>query len=213
MFTRAELKQQAKEQLKGNLGMLFLCGLVVSLISVGVAFATALIPIPFVSTIASLLVTAPISLGLIKVYLNTTYGEKPQVATIFDGFKQFGPAVILNILIAVFTFLWSLLLFIPGIIKGLSYSMSFYILAENPDMTAKEALNESKAIMDGHKMDLFVLQLSFILWALLGVVTFGIAYIYVIPYMQLTITNFYHRIKNQPVVAAPAEDVVVDTVE
>ena len=75
--------------------------------------------------------------------------------------------------------------------------MSYYILAENPDMTAREALNESKAIMHGHKMDLFVLELSFIPWLLLVAVTLGIAAIWVEPYMQLTLTNFYHNIKRQ----------------
>ena len=88
--------------------------------------------------------------------------------------------------------------------------MAFYILAENPDMTAREALNESKLIMNGHKLDFFVLQLSFILWALLTAVTFGIASIYVMPYQQLTFTNFYHNIKRQPAAAEPvyAEPVV-----
>lgn len=212
MFTRAELKQQAKEQLKGNVWKLFLCILVVGLINGAVSFLGGLIG-TLGSIIATFLITPPISLGLIKIYLNTTYGERPYVSTAFDGFKQFVPSVTLYFLIDLCTFLWSLLLIIPGIIKGLSYSMAFYILAENPEMSAEEALNESKAIMDGHKMDLFVLQLSFFLWILLGFFTLGIAYIYVIPYMQLTITNFYHRIKNQPVAAALAEDVVVDTVE
>ena len=77
--------------------------------------------------------------------------------------------------------------------------MSWYILAENPDMTAREAITESRLIMDGHKFELFVLQLSFIPWILLGSVTFGIAYIWVLPYMQLTMTNFYHNIKRQSV--------------
>ena len=88
--------------------------------------------------------------------------------------------------------------------------MAYYVLAENPQMSANEALNESKAIMDGHKMDLFVLYLSFIPWMLLGSITLGIAYIYVMPYMQLTITNFYHKIK-RPSTAVPAQDVVTDS--
>lgn len=189
MFTRAEIKQQAKEQLKGNIWILFLCTLLVGLIS-GAAGA-----IPVVGFLSAFLLAPPLSLGLTMIYLNTTYGDKPQVATIFDGFQHYGQAVLLNLLVMIFTFLWSLLLVIPGIIKGLSYSMSFYILGENPGMSAQEALNESKAIMDGHKAELFVLYLSFIPWALLVSITFGIAVIYVGPYMTLTMTNFYHRIK------------------
>jgi uncharacterized membrane protein len=74
--------------------------------------------------------------------------------------------------------------------------MTFYVLAEHPEMSGKEAIDESKKIMDGHKWEYFVLSLSFILWYLLGSVTFGIAYIYIIPYISTTITNFYHEIKN-----------------
>ena len=112
------------------------------------------------------------------------------------------------LLVAVFTLLWSLLLYIPGIIKAISYSMSFYILAENPEMSAREALNESKKIMHGHKMDYFVLALSFIPWILLVMITFGIAAIWVAPYMQLTITNFYHSIKTKK--DTQAADVVLE---
>jgi len=73
--------------------------------------------------------------------------------------------------------------------------MSFYILAENPHMKAREALNESKKIMHGHKWEFFVLNLSFILWILLCMVTMGIALIYVLPYMEATFVNFYNSIK------------------
>ena len=201
MFTRAEIKQQAKDQLKGNVWMLFLCTLIVSLI------AGAAGMIPFVGFLSTFLLAPPLSLGLTMLYLNVTYGEKPQVGTIFEGFQHFGQVVLLYLMVMIFTLLWSLLFIIPGIIKGLSYSMCFYILAENPDMTAQEALNESKAIMDGHKGDLFVLYLSFILWGLLCTITLGIASIYVGPYMSLTMTNFYHKIKE-----TKASDVVEDVV-
>ncbi len=200
MFTRAEIKQQAKEQLKGNVWMLFLCTLIVSLVSGAAGM------IPMVGFLAAFLLAPPLSLGLTMIYLNTTYGEKPQVGTCFEGFQRYGQSVILNLLVMIFTFLWSLLFVIPGIIKGLSYSMAFYILAENKDMTAQEALNESKLIMNGHKGELFVLYLSFILWGLLCTVTFGIAAIYVGPYMTLTMTNFYHKIKRTQTV----EDVAVE---
>ena len=196
---RSELKEQAKAQLKGNLGMLFLCSLIIVLISAACG------AIPVVGAIASIILSPPLALGLTMVYLNVTYGDKADVSTVFDGFKTFGTSIVLNILMSIFTFLWSLLLIIPGIIKGISYSMSFYILAENPDMSATDALNESKAIMEGHKMDYFVLTLSFIPWFLLMMITFGLAGIYVVPYMTLTITNFYHNIKRQQPVAAAAD--------
>jgi len=204
-MNRAELKAAAKEQIKGNIGMLFLCGLIIF----GIALACAFIPM--VGGVASFLVTPPLSLGVCMIYLGLTEGKKAEVGTLFQGFQSFGKSIWLTILVAVFTFLWTLLLYIPGIIKGLSYSMAFYVLADNPEMTAREALRESKEIMHGHKWELFVLQLSFILWMILGLFTLGFAYIYVIPYMSTTVANFYQKIKRQPqVVETPVEEVPVE---
>ncbi|MBP3451742.1 MAG: DUF975 family protein [Agathobacter sp.] len=200
-MNRAELKAAAKEQIKGNIGMLFLCGLIIA----GISFACAIFPI------AMILVTPPLSVGLCMVYLGLTEGKKAEVGTMFKGFQVFGKSIWLTILVAVFTFLWTLLFYIPGIIKTYSYSMAFYVLADNPEMTAREALRESKEIMKGHKWELFVLELSFILWMILGLFTLGFAYIYVIPYMSATVANFYQKIKRQPqVVEAPVEEVPVE---
>lgn len=214
MLSRAELKQQAKEQLKGNVGSYFL----VLLAYIGVALAIGIIGgllsmlLPILGTVAIYIAIPPVMIGFYKVFLNGTYGDKPAVGTLFEGYKGglFGKSLALYWLVVIFTVLWSLLLIIPGIIKSFAYSMSWYILAENPDMTAREALNESKVITNGHKMELFVLGLSFIPWILLVYVTLGIASIYVIPYMQLTYTNFYHNIKRQN--EASASDVVEEAV-
>ncbi|HEY9575975.1 MAG TPA: DUF975 family protein, partial [Lachnospiraceae bacterium] len=123
-------------------------------------------------------------------------GEKPVVGDVFKGFSEnFGTSVLTALLISIYTFLWSLLLVVPGIIKGFSYAMTFYILAENPQMSATEAITESRRMMDGHKMEYFVLILSFIPWMLLGTITAGLAYIYVGPYIQVTCANFYQELK------------------
>lgn len=128
------------------------------------------------------------------------------VGDAFKGFNITGKAVWLYILTILFTFLWSLLFIIPGIIKAFSYSMSQYILADNPKLTAMEALSESKQIMDGRKLDLFILVLSFVLWYLLCLITGGIAYIYVKPYFEATITNFYNEIKDKKIEAEVIEN-------
>ena len=207
MFTRAEIKAQARQQLKGKVWWLFLCTLIVS----GLAMILGMIPL--VGVIAVYVIAPPLSLGLIMVYLSVTYGEDVQINTLFDGFRNgyFGKSVLLFLMVIFFTMLWSFLFVIPGIIKAYSYSMSFYILAENPNMTAREALNESKEIMKGNKLNLFVLELSFILWAFAIIFTLGIAAIYVEPYMQLTYVNFYHNIKRQPAAEAVYEEPVYDT--
>ena len=213
MFTRAEIKAQAKAQLKGKVGMFFLCLLIVYAITFALCF------IPIIGVIGVYIVLPPLMLGLIMVCLNVTYGDNVEIGTLFKGFNYMGKAIALFLMVMFFTMLWSLLFVIPGIIKAYSYSMAFYILAENPEMSAREALNESKEITKGHKLDLFVLELSFILWGLLAAVTFGIAYVYVLPYMQLTYVNFYHNIKRQPaqteaVYEEPAYDAAyVETVE
>ena len=209
MLSRAELKQQAKEQLKGNVGNYFL----VFLAYIGVSFAIGIVGgllsliFPLLGTISMYVALPPLMIGFYMVFLNGTYGEQPKASTLFEGYKKeyLGKSILLYFLVVIFTCLWMLLLIVPGIIMAIAYSMSWYILAENPDMTAMEAIKESKRIMKGHKMDFFVLGLSFILWILLVYVTLGIAAIYVIPYMQLTITNFYHNIKAQD---APAVEAV-----
>lgn len=209
MLSRAELKQQAKEQLKGNVGSYFL----VLLAYLGVSFAVGLVGgllsliFPLLGTVAMYVALPPLMIGFYMVFLNGTYGDQPKASTLFEGYKKeyFGKSIILYFLVVIFTCLWSLLLVIPGIIMAFAYSMSWFVLAENPNMTAREAIRESKEIMNGHKMDFFVLSLSFIPWILLVYVTLGIASIYVMPYMQLTITNFYHNIKRQ---SAPVVEVV-----
>lgn len=184
------MKARAKEAIKGNIGIL----LVISLIVYG---ATALVAmIPAIGSIASVLVITPaFSIASIIIYLKLAAGTKPEIAELFQHFDKFWAAFKVNFFTSLFTMLWSLLFFIPGVVKSLSYSMSMYILAENPDMPALEAITKSRKMMDGHKMELFVLGLSFIGWLLLVGVTAGIAIIWVGPYMNATMANFYNSIK------------------
>lgn len=193
MINRAELKMQAKNNMRGNMGMLIVCMIIVSAIT-GVCSV-----IPYVGFIGSVCVTGPLALGSAYIYLNLTKGFEPDVNVLFSGFQRFTDTLVLWLLTSIFTFLWSLLLIVPGIIKAISYSQAFYILAEHPEMSGKEALDESIAMMDGHKMDYFVLWLSFIPWLLLVSITCGLAILYVGPYMEATFTNFYLAIKS-PVV-------------
>lgn len=89
-----------------------------------------------------------------------------------------------------------LLLIVPGIIKGLSYSMSYFVLKDRPELSPAEAIKESMRLMNGHKADLFILQLSFIGWAILGSITV-IGIIWVIPYMYTAVAAFYEQLKNK----------------
>lgn len=179
-MTRAQLKSMAKAQIKGNIGILFVIAIV----------ATVITGVP----LANLILVPALGLGLVKIYLNMTNGQKPKVGDLFSGLDQLGRAWWLSFLIGFFTSLWSMLFVIPGIVKGLSYSMAYYVLADHPEMTARQALNESKRITQGHKGELFVLNLSFLGWQILACFTFGILYIWLIPYMQATVANFYRSL-------------------
>ncbi len=186
-MTRAELKAAAKQQIKGNIGILFVISLLTSLIA-GTGIGFILVP--------------ALSVSLCAIYLYMTADTKVSVGDMFCRMSTLGKSLWLNILITFFMFLWTCLFYFPGIIKGYSYSMAYYVLADNPELTAREALRISKRIMKGHKFELFVLQLSFFWWYLLGILTFGLAYIYVIPYMSATVANFYNQIKDKTPVEA-----------
>ena len=179
MFDRAQVKAAAKEQIKGNIGILFVCMIVMG----------------FLGSITMGLAAPAMGISAILIYLAMVNGQKPAIGNSTAGFAYFGKALWLSIITGFFTMLWSYLFCIPGIIKGYSYSLAPYILAENPTMTARQALNESKRITNGAKKDLFVMDLSFIGWMLLGSITCGIALIYVFPYMQAAKANAYLAIK------------------
>ena len=205
-MNRAELKSQAKAQIKGKIGILFLITLLIGLIS-GAA-GSLLSMIPGGGVIVSIVVAPAFALSLCRVYLLVNAGEKPEVKDAFSGFDDFWSAFKVTFLVGLYTFLWSLLLVIPGIIKAIAYSMSLYILAENKGKSARECIRESMEMTNGHKGELFVLGLSFIGWALLCGITCGIAYIWVGPYMQATFTNAYKLLKGENAVPP-----VIETVE
>lgn len=198
---RVQLKTAAKAQIKGKIGILFVISLIIAVIS-GIA-GGLLSLIPGGGLVATIIITPAFALSVIRVYLNVVKGGQPDVADAFSGFDDFWSAFKVTFLVGLFTFLWSLLFVIPGIIKSYSYSMATYILAENKGKPALECINESKAMTNGYKMDLFVLGLSFIGWGLLCVITFGIAGIWVMPYMQATYTNAYNSLKPVVVEAEP----------
>ncbi|MDR0904809.1 MAG: DUF975 family protein [Oscillospiraceae bacterium] len=198
IFIRADAKATAKDQMRGNLPTL----IVIELLYIAITGILAAIPV--VGALAAVLISGPFAVAIIWIYLGVTRYEKPRVEDLFKGFfTVLVPSFMTMLLVYIFTMLWSLLLVVPGIIKGLSYSMSMYILAENPDVSAFDAINESKRIMDGHKMEMFVLGLSFIPWILLTSITFGIAGLYVIPYMQTTMANYYQYVRDS---AGPVGD-------
>lgn len=114
---------------------------------------------------------------------------------LFASAKYLLKALGLSFMIGLLVFLWSLLLIIPGIIAVYRYSQAVFIMVENPDKGIMQCIEESKEMMIGYKWDYFILELSFILWYILGICTCGLAYIYVYPYTKVTFANFYNDLK------------------
>lgn len=195
MINKEEIKQQAKEQLKENLLPLIGAFFVTSIIAWLTRSFTFVIPI--IGAVIPLAVNGAMELGMSKIYLNIADGGTAEFDNLFSGFDNFLPAALLQLLLRLFVALWSMLFVIPGYIMGIAYSMSRFIMCDNPDMPASECIKESKNMMDGHKMEYFKLTLSFIPWFLLGVVTCGIGLFYAIPYMELATAIYYRQLKGE----------------
>ncbi|MFD3157763.1 DUF975 family protein [Haloimpatiens sp. FM7330] len=146
-------------------------------------------------SLLNLILGGPLTLGLVTYLLNLFRDNNSKIEDVFSGFSSFGKSFVLNLLISIFVFLWTLLLIIPGIIASINYSMSFYILHDNPELSATQALNKSKEMMDGNKLRLFKLWLSFLGWFILGIISFGIGFIWITPYYNAALTAFYEDLK------------------
>lgn len=133
--------------------------------------------------------------GWVLYHQGVRRGEEMPYSSLFDGFGFVGKIVLLNLVRAVFVFLWSLLFLIPGIIAIYRYRFALYNLCENPELGVMDALRMSKQQTMGYKLDLFVLDLTFIGWILLCGLTLGILSIWISPYMQQTDLGYFEAIK------------------
>ena len=160
-------------------------------------FWTVLLPLVSLAGllgIVSFILGGTVELGYAK-FLPKQYDRKElQFSDLFSQFERFGTGFAQKFLRTLYTCLWALLLVIPGIVKGLSYAMTPFILEEHPEMTASEAIKASMKLMDGHKMDLFILGLTFIGWEILACLTMGIGFLFLNPYMNAAYAAFYRSI-------------------
>ena len=133
-------------------------------------------------------------------YLTLVRTKSTSFETLFSGFSNFGTTCVAGILQTIFLTLWTLLFIIPGIVKIYSYSMTYYVLHDNPNLSASEAITESRRMMNGYKGKLFCLDLSFIGWFLLSALTLGLLGFYVLPYYNAARARFYEALKNKTTV-------------
>lgn len=197
-----DFRSQAWQSMHGKWGTLAIIYLVYYVIT-GCIGAISAIPAfgSAIGSIISIIISGPFALGLTIVSLYVVRGVKISVNDMFEGFKQFLNAFLANLINGIFIVLWTLLLIVPGIIKAYSYSMTYYILSDNPVLTANEARKQSMELMRGNKWRLFCLNFSFIGWIILCVITLGILSFWISPYIQSSVAAFYEEISGSKIIA------------
>ncbi|WP_276316364.1 DUF975 family protein [Paenibacillus artemisiicola] len=189
MVTSSELRARARESLRGQWGRA--AGFTLVMLLIG-ALPNVL---PAIGQIAIEICAGALALGAYSYFLLVSRGERPPFVELFSGFADFIRSFLVYLLVLIFTILWMLLFIIPGIVAALRYSMAYFILKDNPEIGALEAIRRSKAMMVGHKWRLFVLLLSFIGWILLCIPTFGIGTLWLNPYIYTAVAHFYEDLR------------------
>lgn len=190
----SQMRAEAREALRGRWGTavgMFL------LLNVCVFLAAFLCIIPLIGAIGYFLLECALVMGYYIISLKIKRRQEVEVSDAFGGFKFFFKSVGLLVVMSVFIFLWTLLLVIPGIIASYRYSQAYYILVQNPEKGIMDCIQESKEMMIGHKMQLFILNLTFLGWLILSIFTFGIGYLFLIPYMQVTMAVFHDYVRGK----------------
>lgn len=187
--SRVEIKAQAKANFKQQIGITILAFVLYSVITSVVSGATF--------GIAALFLLPPLTVGYAYFNLRVYRGDTVEISDMLTpGFRDYVKSLVGILWMYLFTFLWSLLFVVPGIIKAIAYSMTPYILAERDDVSAQDAIKLSMEMTYGYKMDIFVMGLSFIGWWLLTALTFGIlAFFFTGPYMATSFAGLYEELK------------------
>lgn len=208
MKTNQDYKNEALAALKGHWAPAVLAAVVYMFIVGGISFLGEIVDpqttpsgtafaISGVVVIISLFLVAPIEVGIYNAYKNMLFnGDYAVLPNMFKiGFGKWGRLVWGMLLMGIFEVLWTLLFIIPGLIKSFAYALTPFILVDNPELSANEAIDLSQKMMKGHKFDLFWLMLSFIGWILLAILTAGIGLFWLVPYMYTSVSAFYQDVK------------------
>lgn len=196
-MNRVEIKNFAKEKLSGNLGSIWK----ILIIALGISLAAGVVfgilfskmDADFLDSLSGILMM-PLGIGTTAFFISLIENENFEAKDLFKYYHDFVKVIGVTVLMGLIVMLGYICFIIPGIILTLSYSLVPIILIKKPELGIVETLKYSREKMQGHKLDTFVLGLSFIGWAILGTLTFGILYIWLYPYMQLTFTKFYLNI-------------------
>lgn len=267
-----QLKKEARQKLKGKWGTAVLVCFLASLITGGLSIIVEITNLEYLlngnlianltnpdymaeqpagisvlsnlSTLITLLIGGSISYGLSGFFLNLIRDKKAQVENLFYGFKYFGKNFLIQLIIGIFSFLWSLVVLLPVIIVTIiifvasfsnysnltdfeqlpssgvigaiiptallfiiasiiisillfRYALAYYIYYDSKEAAVMDCINGSKELMRGHKVRLFLLNLSFIGWHFLALLTLGIGYLWLTPYISATMASFYNDLKGE----------------
>lgn len=168
--------------------------LIQNLPPVVIRYLTIWAGIASILSLGQFIVGGAVQLGYARFLLNQQDRREFVFNDLFSQFHRFGQGFAQKFLRDLFTVLWTLLFVIPGIVKSLSYAMTPFIMADHPEITAKDAIRFSQQLMKGHKWDLFVLGLSFIGWQILASLSLGIGFFWLNPYMNAAYAAFYREI-------------------
>jgi uncharacterized membrane protein len=198
----SEIKRLARLSLKGNWKRAILLTIITIIVTPAVdKLLSGGIETTIFASVVSPLIIIPFTVAVSYFYIELYRNENPQMQRIFMIYKEWKFSLKLigtTIIMWIFIVLWSLLLFIPGIIKGLAYSQTSFILKDNPDLSPLEAITESRKRMHGLKWKFFLLNLSFIGWMILCIPTLGIGYLWLIPYITSSLAAFYQELIHLP---------------
>jgi len=198
MKTISEYKDMALQSLEGKWGKAAIATLIVFIIlelfGSSPSFFMDPIPSMVLQGVFSLLLL-PLVWGHFIFFLRLIRDENLDYGHLFDGFNQYFRIFLAELLRGIYILLWALLLIIPGLIKEYSYAMTEFILKDNPEMSGEEAICESMRLMQGHKMQLFLLDLSMIGWLILSILTLGIGFLFLLPYNYTAHAHFYEDLK------------------
>ncbi|NKE07362.1 DUF975 family protein [Mesobacillus selenatarsenatis] len=211
-LTISQIKKKSLATLKGKWGLAVALTLIVFVIT---TFVPTIVEIllsggfsqwfnqtetPVIADMVNLFISflfIPLTVASYWFYLSIARWNDPKISDVFAVYKEWELSLKLigtSILVGIFTMLWALLLIIPGIIKGLSYSQVFFLLRDNPELSALEAITESKVRMKGYKWKYFLMNLSFIGWAFIAIFTLGIGFLWLTPYISTANATFYNEL-------------------
>ena len=208
----SEIKYDARQSLKGEWGKVVGLTFLYLVLSAGINLSIEIYasggfinwlnqeytpPLASILTAIISVILIPLSIAIVWFYLDLVREknvEISQVFTIYTDVKVMLKVIGASIMVGIFTFLWSLLLIIPGIIKGLAYSQTFMLLKDHPKYSIFEAITESRRRMHGYKWKYFLLNLSFIGWGILCLISLGIGFLWLTPYVYASNATFYQNL-------------------